>query len=48
MARRVMAGSGNCSIVSSREDYARLLSLLNKPAKEVLKRIPRDEAARMI
>jgi hypothetical protein len=32
----------------SQEDYARLLSLLNKPAKEVLKRIPRDEAARMI
>jgi hypothetical protein len=24
----------------SREDYVRLLSLLNKPAKEVLKRIP--------
>ena len=32
----------------SQEDYVRLLSLLNKPAKEVLKRIPRDEAARMI
>jgi len=32
----------------SREDYARLLSLLNRPAKEVLKRIPRDEASRMM
>jgi len=32
----------------SQEDYVRLLGLLNKPAKEVLKRIPRDEAARMV
>ena len=32
----------------TQEDYVRLLSLLNKPAKEVLKRIPRDEAARMV
>jgi len=32
----------------SQEDYVRLLGLLNKPAKEVLKRIPRDDAARMV
>jgi digeranylgeranylglycerophospholipid reductase len=32
----------------SQEDYVKLLGLLNTPAKEVLKRIPRDEASRMV